>query len=59
MGRSRTEENIFIDDRKHHIIKSSHPSPFSAHKGFLDSKVFSKTNSYLKENKKKQINWKL
>lgn len=33
--------------RHHHIIKSPHPSPLSAHRGFLGSKPFSKINNYL------------
>lgn len=36
-----------IDKTKHHIIKSAHPSPLSASRGFLGSKPFSKTNQLL------------
>jgi len=36
-----------IDQSKHHIIKSAHPSPLSASRGFLGSKPFSKTNQLL------------
>ncbi len=36
-----------IDQAKHLILQTTHPSPFSAHKGFLWSKHFSKTNDYL------------
>ncbi len=36
-----------IDYKNHLIIKSAHPSPFSAYSGFFGSKPFSKTNSYL------------
>lgn len=46
-----------IDSSKHFIIKSPHPSPFSAHTGFLGSKPFSKTNEYLKSNGLSEILW--
>lgn len=41
----------------HHIIESTHPSPFSAYNGFFGSKPFSKTNDFLKKNKITPINW--
>ena len=46
-----------IDSSKHFIIKSPHPSPFSAHTGFLGSKPFSKTNEYLQSNRLSEILW--
>lgn len=36
-----------IDQTKHAVVKSPHPSPFSAHSGFFGSKPFSKTNDAL------------
>ena len=39
------------------IIKSSHPSPLSAYRGFFGSKPFSQTNKYLIKNNKKPISW--
>ena len=39
------------------VIKSPHPSPFSADRGFFGSKPFSKTNEYLVSKGKKPINW--
>ena len=48
-----------IDPRKHCIIKSSHPSPLSVYRGFLGSKPFSQTNSYLKSHGKTEINWEI
>jgi len=47
----------FIDPNKHLIIKSTHPSPLSAHRGFLGSKPFSQTNNYLISKGKSPINW--
>ena len=48
-----------IDEKKHFIIKSVHPSPFSARNGFFDSKPFSKCNEYLTSVSKKNIDWNL
>lgn len=48
-----------IDEKKHLIIKASHPSPLSSYRGFFGSCPFSKTNSYLKEHQIKEIDWKL
>ncbi|HEY4324950.1 MAG TPA: uracil-DNA glycosylase [Mucilaginibacter sp.] len=48
-----------IDKTKHHIIKSPHPSPFSADRGFYGSKPFSKTNEILIKEGKKPINWQI
>tara|TARA_B100000787_G_scaffold166516_1_gene151869 strand:+ start:1122 stop:1802 length:681 start_codon:yes stop_codon:yes gene_type:complete len=48
-----------IDKRKHHILITSHPSPFSAYRGFLGCNHFSKTNKILIKNNQQTINWKL
>lgn len=48
-----------IDASKHYIIKSPHPSPFSAYTGFFGSKPFSKTNEILKSLGKEEINWQV
>lgn len=48
-----------IDTRKHHIIKSPHPSPLSAHRGFFGSKPFSKANSFLTSIGKEPIDWQI
>lgn len=46
-----------IDTRKHYIIKSVHPSPLSAHRGFFGSRPFSLTNEYLTSKKIEPIQW--
>ena len=46
-----------IDQNKHLILTSSHPSPFSAYNGFFNSYHFSKTNKYLKKNNIREIKW--
>ncbi|PAT02168.1 uracil-DNA glycosylase [Candidatus Izimaplasma bacterium ZiA1] len=48
-----------IDEKKHLIISSSHPSPLSARHSFFGSKVFSKTNEYLSKNNKNVIDFKI
>ena len=46
-----------IDTTRHHTIISPHPSPFSAHRGFLGSRPFSRTNEYLRQSWKIEIQW--
>jgi len=46
-----------IDESKHLVIKSAHPSPLSAYNGFFGSKPFSQTNTYLIFKDKEPINW--
>jgi uracil-DNA glycosylase len=50
----------FINEEKHCIIEGTHPSPMSANRGgFFGGKYFSRTNDYLKNNGKKEIDWNL
>jgi uracil-DNA glycosylase len=46
-----------IDTEKHLILKAPHPSPLSAHRGFLGCRHFSKANEYLIEKQLKPIEW--
>ncbi len=55
-ARSKKE---LITNKKHLVIESAHPSPFSARNGFFGSKPFSKTNEFLKKNNIKEIDWNL
>ena len=48
-----------IDSRRHLILKAPHPSPLSAHRGFLGCGHFSKANRYLEENGRSPIDWSL
>jgi uracil-DNA glycosylase len=41
------------------VLKSAHPSPLSAHNGFLGSRPFSKTNEYLQSIGKDPVDWQL
>ena len=51
----RKGENI--DANRHLVLKSPHPSPLSAHRGFFGNKHFSKANDYLLANGLSPINW--
>ena len=53
------QKKNLIDENKHLVICSAHPSPFSADRGFFGSKPFSKTNEYLEKNWITPINWDL
>lgn len=46
-----------IDPRRHYILKAPHPSPLSAHRGFLGCKHFSRTNEILSAQDLKPIDW--
>ena len=58
-GNFARSKKRFITNKKHLIIESTHPSPFSASNGFFGSKSFSKTNEFLKKNNLKEIDWSL
>ena len=57
-GNARSKKPL-IDQNKHYIIESAHPSPLSAYNGFFGSKPFSKTNEYLTSNNLPPIDWNL
>jgi uracil-DNA glycosylase len=48
-----------IDGKRHRILKAPHPSPLSAHRGFLGCGHFSSTNQYLEETGQTPIDWQL
>lgn len=56
-GAYAQKKGNIIEASKHFIIKSAHPSPFSAYNGFFESKPFSKTNQYLLQNNLGEISW--
>ncbi|MGL5577337.1 MAG: uracil-DNA glycosylase [Sarcina sp.] len=58
-GNNAISKEKFITNPKHLIIKSVHPSPLSASRGFFGSKPFSKTNEFLKETGQEPINWQI
>lgn len=58
-GKFAQEKQELIDNDKHFILTAPHPSPFSANRGFLGCRHFSKTNQILKENGLTEIDWRL
>ena len=58
-GAPAQKKAALIDESKHLIIKSAHPSPLSAKNGFFDSKPFSRSNAFLVEKERTPINWQL
>lgn len=58
-GNNARKKKEMINNPKHHIIESVHPSPLSANRGFFGSKPFSRTNDFLKSVGKKPIDWQI
>ena len=58
-GSDARSKKYLINNKKHLIIESAHPSPLSAYRGFFGSKPFSKTNEFLIKNNIKPIDWKI
>jgi uracil-DNA glycosylase len=56
-GAFAQKKGPLIDPRRHLTLKTSHPSPLSAHRGFLGSGVFVKCNDYLRKHGGKPIAW--
>lgn len=56
-GSYAQKKGACIDKKRHCVLKSVHPSPLSAYRGFLGCKHFSKANEYLKSTKQEPINW--
>lgn len=58
-GAYAKNKKALINNTKHLILESSHPSPFSAYNGFFGSHPFSKTNEFLVHNKITPIDWEI
>ena len=56
-GAYAQQKGKFIDANRHLILKSPHPSPLSAHRGFFGNHHFSKANEYLVSHGKDPIKW--
>ena len=56
-GSYAQKKGAFIDRSRHCVIRSAHPSPLSAYRGFFGSKPFSKTNAYLRAHGIGEIAW--
>lgn len=58
-GREAQLKEELIDTSKHLILKSHHPSPYSAEKGFFGNHHFSRTNQWLQDHGIEPIDWNL
>jgi len=58
-GSYAQKKGAFIDTSKHLVLKSVHPSPLSAHRGFFGNKQFSQINQYLESQGQAAIKWQL
>lgn len=58
-GSHAQSKAALITNPRHHLIKSPHPSPLSAHRGFFGSKPFSRANRFLREAGVGEIDWQL
>lgn len=58
-GSYAQKKGAVIDAERHLVLKAPHPSPLSAHRGFLGCSHFSKANQYLEQHGKRPIDWRL
>lgn len=58
-GSYAQKKGLIIDRSRHLVLESAHPSPLSAHRGFIGCGHFSKTNEYLKQINQTEIDWRL
>jgi uracil-DNA glycosylase len=56
-GAASRKKKSLIDTDRHTVIESAHPSPLSAHNGFLGSRPFSRANQALRESGQEPIDW--
>jgi uracil-DNA glycosylase len=58
-GRPAQKKESMITNPKHLVLKSPHPSPLSAYRGFFGSRPFSKANQYLESNGIAPVDWQI
>ncbi|ASA23214.1 uracil-DNA glycosylase [Paenibacillus donghaensis] len=58
-GSHAQQKGAFIDTTRHLVLQSPHPSPLSAHRGFLGSRPFSKANQYLESHGLEGMDWRI
>jgi uracil-DNA glycosylase len=56
-GSYAQKKGEIIDNKDHYILKSVHPSPLSANRGFFGNRHFSKANAYLRSRGIREIDW--
>jgi uracil-DNA glycosylase len=58
-GAYAQKKAAFVDTSRHLVLKAAHPSPLSAHNGFLGCRHFSQCNAFLEQNGRAPIDWAL
>ena len=58
-GKQAEKKKELITNSNHLVLITSHPSPFSARRGFLGSNHFRLANEFLRDNGLDEINWSL
>lgn len=58
-GAQAQKKRPLIDEQRHKVIASAHPSPLSAYRGFFGSKPFSSANAFLQTSGREPVNWSL
>ena len=58
-GKQAEAKNVLITNTNHKVLITSHPSPFSARRGFFGCNHFKLANEFLKDNGISEINWRL
>jgi len=58
-GSYALQKGAVINRRKHLVLTAPHPSPLSAHRGFLGCRHFSSANKYLEQRQKLPIDWSI
>ncbi|MGP1433274.1 MAG: uracil-DNA glycosylase [Catonella sp.] len=58
-GRAARDKKKMLDNPKHLILESAHPSPLSAHRGFMGNGHFKKANEFLIKNGAEPIDWQI
>lgn len=58
-GNWAQEKEKYIDQSRHAVLKSAHPSPLSAYQGFFGSRPFSKINAWLIQQARTPIDWRI
>ena len=56
-GAYAQQKESLIDGKKHLVLQSPHPSPYSVNRGFFGNQHFTKTNAFLQKNNLKAIEW--
>lgn len=56
-GSYAQKKGQIIDMQRHHVLKAPHPSPLSAHRGFLGCQHFSQANAYLEQQGLGAVDW--